>query len=95
MKEEVAPESTKADTCGMSSRIRMMSTYWVKVRLGPTAEQEPLQRWCCVRSSHTVPTMTGCSCFQLLGSFHNLYLKFDKLLKALTSYMPWVATVKT
>jgi hypothetical protein len=27
MKEEVAPESTKADTCGMSSGIRMMSTY--------------------------------------------------------------------
>ncbi len=27
MKEEVAPESTNADTCGMSSRIRMMSTY--------------------------------------------------------------------
>ncbi len=27
MKEEVAPESTNADTCGMSSGIQMMSTY--------------------------------------------------------------------
>jgi hypothetical protein len=27
MKEEVAPESTKADTCGMSSGIQIMSTY--------------------------------------------------------------------
>jgi hypothetical protein len=27
MKEVVAPESTKADTCGMFSGIRMMSTY--------------------------------------------------------------------
>ncbi len=27
MKEEVAPESTNANTCGMSSGIRMMSTY--------------------------------------------------------------------
>jgi hypothetical protein len=27
MKKEVAPESTKADTCGMSFGIRMMSTY--------------------------------------------------------------------
>jgi hypothetical protein len=27
MKEEVAPESTKADTCGMFYGIRMMSTY--------------------------------------------------------------------
>jgi hypothetical protein len=27
MKEEVAPESTKADTYGMSFGIRMMSTY--------------------------------------------------------------------
>ncbi len=27
MKEKVAPESTKTDTCGMSSGIRMMSTY--------------------------------------------------------------------
>ncbi len=27
MKEEVVPESTKADTCGMFSGIRMMSTY--------------------------------------------------------------------
>jgi hypothetical protein len=27
MKEEVAPESTNAETCGMSSGIQMMSTY--------------------------------------------------------------------
>ncbi len=27
MKEEVVPKSTKADTCGMSSGIQMMSTY--------------------------------------------------------------------
>jgi hypothetical protein len=27
MKEEVASEFTNTDTCGMSSRIRMMSTY--------------------------------------------------------------------
>ncbi len=27
MKEEVVSESTKADTCGMSSGIRMMFTY--------------------------------------------------------------------
>jgi len=27
MKEEVAPKSTNADTCGMSSGIQMMSTY--------------------------------------------------------------------
>jgi hypothetical protein len=27
MKEEVAPESTNVDTCGMFSGIRMMSTY--------------------------------------------------------------------
>jgi hypothetical protein len=33
--------------------------------------------------------------FQLLGSFHSLYLNFDKLLRALASYVPWVATVKT
>jgi hypothetical protein len=33
--------------------------------------------------------------FQLLGSFHSLYLKFDKLLRALASYVPWVTTVKT
>jgi hypothetical protein len=45
MKEEVAPKSTNADTCGMSSGIQMMSTYWVKLGLGPTTEHEPLQRW--------------------------------------------------
>jgi hypothetical protein len=27
MKEEVAAESTNVDTCGMSSGIRMISTY--------------------------------------------------------------------
>jgi hypothetical protein len=27
MKEEVAPESTNVDTCGMFSGIQMMSTY--------------------------------------------------------------------
>jgi hypothetical protein len=27
MKEEMAPESTNVDTCGMSSGIQMMSTY--------------------------------------------------------------------
>jgi hypothetical protein len=27
MTEEVAPESTNAETCGMSSGIQMMSTY--------------------------------------------------------------------
>ncbi len=75
MKEEVAPKSTKIDTCGMSSRIRMMSTYWVKLGLGPTAEQEPLQRWCWVRSSRTAPTMTGCSCFPTLGGFPQLVLE--------------------
>ncbi len=69
MKKEVAPESTNVDTCGMSSGIQMMSTYWVKLGLGPTAEQELLQRWCWVRSSHTAPTIIGCSCFPTLGEF--------------------------
>ncbi len=72
MKKEVASESTNVDTCGMSSGIRMMSTYWVKLGLGPTAEQEPLQRWCWVRSSRTAPTVTGCSCFPTLGEFPQL-----------------------
>ncbi len=75
MKEEVAPKSTKADTCGMSSRIWMMSTYWVKLGLGPIAKQEPLQRWCWVRSSRTAPTMTRCSCFPTLKEFPELVLE--------------------
>ncbi len=32
--------------------------------------------------------------FQFLGSFHRLHLKFDKLLRALASDVPWVATVE-
>jgi hypothetical protein len=75
MKEEVALESTNADTYGMSSGIQMMSTCWVKLGLGPTAEQEPLQRWCWVRSSRTAPTVTKCSCFPILGEFPQLALE--------------------
>jgi hypothetical protein len=75
MKEEVAPESTNADTCGMSSGIRMMSTYRMKLGLGPIAEHEPLQRWCWVRSSCTALTVTGCSCFPTLGEFPQLVLE--------------------
>jgi hypothetical protein len=33
--------------------------------------------------------------FQFLGSFHSLYLKFDKVLRAIASYVLWVATVNT
>jgi hypothetical protein len=75
MKEEVAPESTNANTYGMSFGIRMMSTYWKKLGLGPIAEQEPLQRWCWVKSSHTTPNVTGCSCFPTLGEFPRLVLE--------------------
>ncbi len=75
MKEKVAPKSTNVDTYGMSSGIRMMSTCWVKLGLGPTAEQEPLQRWCWVRSSHTALTVTGCSCFPILREFPQLTLE--------------------
>jgi hypothetical protein len=75
MKEEVAPKSTNAYTCGMSSVIRMMSTYWVKLGLGPTTEHEPLQRWCWVRSSRTAPLVTGCFCFPILGEFPQLVLE--------------------
>jgi hypothetical protein len=69
MKEEVAQESTNADTCGTFFGIRMMSTCWVKLGLGPTAEHEPLQRWYWVRSSRTTPTVTRCSRFPILGEF--------------------------
>jgi hypothetical protein len=75
MKEEVAPESTDVDACGMSSGIWMMSTYWVKLGLGPTVEHEPLQRWRWMRSSRTVPIVTGCSCFPTLGEFPQLVLE--------------------
>jgi hypothetical protein len=75
MKKEVAPESTNANTCGISSRIRMMSTCWVKLGLGPTVEQEPLQRWCWVRSNRTTLTMTRCSRFPILGEFPQLALE--------------------
>ncbi len=75
MEEEVAPESTNADICGIFSRIQMMSTCWMKLGLGPTVEQEPLQRWCWVKSSRTAPTMTGCSCFPILGEFPQLALE--------------------
>ncbi len=75
MKEEVAPESTNVDTCGISSGIQMMSTCWVKLGLGPTTEHEPLQRWCWVKSSRTALTVTGCSCFPILGEFPQLALE--------------------
>jgi hypothetical protein len=74
-KEEVAPKSTNANTYGISFGIRMISTCWVKLGLGPTAEQEPLQRWCWVRPSRTTPTVTRCSHFPILGEFPQLALK--------------------
>ncbi len=75
MKEKVAPKSTNVDICGISSGMQMISTCWVKLGLGPTAEQEPLQRWCWVKSNRTAPTVTGCSCFPILGEFPQLILK--------------------
>ncbi len=47
-----------------------------------------------MRSSRTAPTVTGCSCFPILGEFPQLALEFDKLLRALATYVPWVATVE-
>ncbi len=70
-----------------SSKVKARGSLGVKARGSPGVKA----RRSLGVTSHTPKSVR----IQLLGSFHSLYLKFDKLLKALTSYMPWVAIVKT